>query len=150
MEERRKFPLEQRLKQYIVGQEGAITTVASAIRRQAESATAGCRTGWFCYQSLQWPQLSEGRQRQIQLTIKQEGPSPQWPQLSEGRQSLLQLAVRQEEAVTTGASAIRRQAEHVTAGCKTGGGQHYSGLTASAIKSQAEPATAGWKRPSPQ
>jgi cobalamin-dependent methionine synthase I len=33
MEERRKFPLEQRLKQYIVGQEGAITTVASAIRR---------------------------------------------------------------------------------------------------------------------
>ena len=116
MEERRKFPLEQRLKQYIVGQEGAITTVASAIRRQAESATAGCRTGWFCYQSLQWPQLSEGRQRQIQLTIKQEGPSPQWPQLSEGRQSLLQLAVRQEEAVTTGASAIRRQAEQVTAG----------------------------------
>jgi ATP-dependent Clp protease ATP-binding subunit ClpB len=33
MEERRKFPLEQRLKEYIVGQEGAITTVASAIRR---------------------------------------------------------------------------------------------------------------------
>ena len=33
LEERRKFPLEQRLKQYIVGQEGAITTVASAIRR---------------------------------------------------------------------------------------------------------------------
>jgi len=28
-EERRRFPLEQRLKQYIVGQEGAITTVAS-------------------------------------------------------------------------------------------------------------------------
>lgn len=34
MEERRKFPLEQRLKEYIVGQEGAITTVASAIRRK--------------------------------------------------------------------------------------------------------------------
>ena len=33
MEERRKFPLEQRLKEFIVGQEGAITTVASAIRR---------------------------------------------------------------------------------------------------------------------
>jgi hypothetical protein len=29
-EERRRFPLEQRLKQYIVGQEGAITTVASS------------------------------------------------------------------------------------------------------------------------
>jgi ATP-dependent Clp protease ATP-binding subunit ClpB len=28
-EERRKFPLEQRLKQRIVGQEGPITTVAS-------------------------------------------------------------------------------------------------------------------------
>ncbi|GFG28773.1 hypothetical protein Cfor_10764, partial [Coptotermes formosanus] len=33
-EERRRFPLEQRLKQYIVGQEGAITTVASTIRRK--------------------------------------------------------------------------------------------------------------------
>ncbi|XP_014291431.1 mitochondrial disaggregase [Halyomorpha halys] len=33
-EERRKFPLEQRLKQYIVGQEGAISIVASAIRRK--------------------------------------------------------------------------------------------------------------------
>ena len=28
-EERRKFPLEQRLKQYIIGQEGAINTVAA-------------------------------------------------------------------------------------------------------------------------
>jgi len=34
MEERRKFPLEQRLKEFIVGQEGPITTVASAIRRK--------------------------------------------------------------------------------------------------------------------
>ncbi|XP_014259269.1 caseinolytic peptidase B protein homolog isoform X1 [Cimex lectularius] len=33
-EERRKFPLEQRLKKYIVGQEGAISLVASAIRRK--------------------------------------------------------------------------------------------------------------------
>nr|CAD7405391.1 unnamed protein product [Timema poppensis] len=33
-EERRRFPLEQRLKQHIVGQEGAIATVASAIRRK--------------------------------------------------------------------------------------------------------------------
>ncbi|XP_049763291.1 caseinolytic peptidase B protein homolog [Schistocerca cancellata] len=33
-EERRKFPLEQRLKEHIVGQEGAITTTASAIRRK--------------------------------------------------------------------------------------------------------------------
>jgi len=32
--ERRKFPLEQRLKEFIVGQEGPITTVASAIRRK--------------------------------------------------------------------------------------------------------------------
>lgn len=38
-EERRRFPLEQRLKQYIVGQEGAITTVASAIRRK--------ENGWY-------------------------------------------------------------------------------------------------------
>ena len=28
-EERRKFPLEQRLKQFIIGQEGAINTVAA-------------------------------------------------------------------------------------------------------------------------
>ena len=28
-EERRKFPLEQRIKEHIIGQEGAITTVAS-------------------------------------------------------------------------------------------------------------------------
>ncbi|XP_044729469.1 caseinolytic peptidase B protein homolog [Chrysoperla carnea] len=33
-EERRRFPLEQRLKQFIVGQENAITVVASAIRRK--------------------------------------------------------------------------------------------------------------------
>lgn len=33
-EERLMFPLEQRLKQHIVGQEGAITTVASTIRRK--------------------------------------------------------------------------------------------------------------------
>ncbi|BET01516.1 AAA domain (Cdc48 subfamily) [Nesidiocoris tenuis] len=33
-EERRKFPLEQRLKQFIIGQEAAIATVASAIRRK--------------------------------------------------------------------------------------------------------------------
>ncbi|RVE42537.1 hypothetical protein evm_012817 [Chilo suppressalis] len=33
-EERRRFPLEQRLKQYIVGQEGAIETVAAAVRRK--------------------------------------------------------------------------------------------------------------------
>lgn len=29
-EERRRFPLEQRIKEVIVGQEGAITTVASS------------------------------------------------------------------------------------------------------------------------
>jgi ATP-dependent Clp protease ATP-binding subunit ClpB len=34
MEERRRFPLEMRLKENIVGQESAITTVASAIRRK--------------------------------------------------------------------------------------------------------------------
>lgn len=34
IEERRRFPLEQRLKQYIVGQEGAISIVASTIRRK--------------------------------------------------------------------------------------------------------------------
>lgn len=33
-EERRKFPLEQRLKQYIVGQEAAISIVASTLRRK--------------------------------------------------------------------------------------------------------------------
>lgn len=33
-EERRRFPLEQRIKQHIVGQEGAITTVAATIRRK--------------------------------------------------------------------------------------------------------------------
>jgi len=34
LEERRKFPIEMRLKEHIVGQESAITTVASAIRRK--------------------------------------------------------------------------------------------------------------------
>jgi len=34
VEERRKFPIEQRLKQHIVGQEGAISIVAAAIRRK--------------------------------------------------------------------------------------------------------------------
>ncbi|XP_026302171.1 caseinolytic peptidase B protein homolog [Apis mellifera] len=34
IEERRRFPLEQRLKQYIVGQAGAISIVASTIRRK--------------------------------------------------------------------------------------------------------------------
>ncbi|KAF4085709.1 hypothetical protein AMELA_G00098080 [Ameiurus melas] len=34
LEERRRFPLERRLKEHIIGQEGAITTVASAIRRK--------------------------------------------------------------------------------------------------------------------
>ncbi|KAK1135965.1 hypothetical protein K0M31_000536 [Melipona bicolor] len=34
LEERRRFPLEQRLKQYIVGQTGAISIVASTIRRK--------------------------------------------------------------------------------------------------------------------
>ncbi|KAL1116184.1 hypothetical protein AAG570_005679, partial [Ranatra chinensis] len=33
-EERRRYPIEQRLKQHIVGQEAAIATVASAIRRK--------------------------------------------------------------------------------------------------------------------
>ena len=34
LDERRKFPLEMRLKEHIVGQESAINTVASAIRRK--------------------------------------------------------------------------------------------------------------------
>merc|ERR1712226_955152 len=34
IEERRRFPLEMRLKENIVGQEGAISTVASTIRRK--------------------------------------------------------------------------------------------------------------------
>ncbi|XP_022904818.1 mitochondrial disaggregase-like [Onthophagus taurus] len=34
LEERRRFPLEDRLKQFIVGQEGAITTVAATVRRK--------------------------------------------------------------------------------------------------------------------
>lgn len=33
-EERRRFPLEQRLKQFIVGQQGAINNVAAAVRRK--------------------------------------------------------------------------------------------------------------------
>ena len=39
MEERRKFPLEQRLKEHIIGQEGAINNVAAAIRRK--------ENGWY-------------------------------------------------------------------------------------------------------
>ncbi|KAK4314604.1 hypothetical protein Pmani_014115 [Petrolisthes manimaculis] len=39
VEERRKFPLEQRIKQRIIGQEGAITTVCGAIRRK--------ENGWY-------------------------------------------------------------------------------------------------------
>ncbi|XP_064414101.1 mitochondrial disaggregase isoform X2 [Latimeria chalumnae] len=38
-EERRRFPLEQRLKEYIIGQESAIATVAAAIRRK--------ENGWY-------------------------------------------------------------------------------------------------------
>lgn len=38
-EERRRFPLERRLKEHIIGQEGAINTVASAIRRK--------ENGWY-------------------------------------------------------------------------------------------------------
>ncbi|XP_033116318.1 caseinolytic peptidase B protein homolog, partial [Anneissia japonica] len=34
LEERRRYPLEQRLKENIIGQEGAITTVAATIRRK--------------------------------------------------------------------------------------------------------------------
>ncbi|XP_018320048.1 caseinolytic peptidase B protein homolog isoform X2 [Agrilus planipennis] len=34
LEERRRFPLEERLKEHIVGQQGAITTVAATIRRK--------------------------------------------------------------------------------------------------------------------
>ncbi|XP_072170827.1 mitochondrial disaggregase-like [Diadema setosum] len=33
-EERRRYPLEQRLKEHIIGQEGAIATVAAAVRRK--------------------------------------------------------------------------------------------------------------------
>ncbi|XP_036392876.1 caseinolytic peptidase B protein homolog [Megalops cyprinoides] len=38
-EERRRFPLEKRLREHIIGQEGAINTVASAIRRK--------ENGWY-------------------------------------------------------------------------------------------------------
>ncbi|KAL4229976.1 hypothetical protein ACF0H5_010365 [Mactra antiquata] len=38
-EERRRYPLEQRLKEHIIGQEGAINTVASAIRSK--------ENGWY-------------------------------------------------------------------------------------------------------
>ena len=40
-EERKKFPLEQRLKEFIVGQEGPIATVASAIRRKENGWSDG-------------------------------------------------------------------------------------------------------------
>lgn len=39
LEERRKFPLEQRLKEHIIGQEGAINNVSAAIRRK--------ENGWY-------------------------------------------------------------------------------------------------------
>ncbi|XP_069059867.1 mitochondrial disaggregase [Pleurodeles waltl] len=39
LEERRRFPLEQRLKEHIIGQESAIATVAAAIRRK--------ENGWY-------------------------------------------------------------------------------------------------------
>lgn len=38
-EERRRFPLEQRLKEHIIGQESAIATVGAAIRRK--------ENGWY-------------------------------------------------------------------------------------------------------
>nr|XP_022325066.1 caseinolytic peptidase B protein homolog [Crassostrea virginica] len=38
-EERRKFPLEQRLREHIIGQDGAINTVSAAIRRK--------ENGWY-------------------------------------------------------------------------------------------------------
>ncbi|XP_066555321.1 mitochondrial disaggregase [Amia ocellicauda] len=38
-EERRRFPLERRLREHIIGQEGAISTVAAAIRRK--------ENGWY-------------------------------------------------------------------------------------------------------
>ena len=41
MEERRRFPLEQKLKQFIVGQEGAVSTVAAAIRRYNRTDRVG-------------------------------------------------------------------------------------------------------------
>lgn len=34
MEERRRYPLERRLKEHIVGQEGPITAAAAAVRRR--------------------------------------------------------------------------------------------------------------------
>ena len=39
VEERRRFPLEQRLKEHIIGQESAIATVGAAIRRK--------ENGWY-------------------------------------------------------------------------------------------------------
>ncbi|XP_017490814.1 PREDICTED: caseinolytic peptidase B protein homolog, partial [Rhagoletis zephyria] len=39
LESRRKFPLEQRIREVIIGQEGAITTVAAAIRRKENGWT---------------------------------------------------------------------------------------------------------------
>lgn len=41
LQERRRFPLEQRLKEFIVGQEGPIATVASAVRRKENGWTDG-------------------------------------------------------------------------------------------------------------
>ncbi|XP_050304628.1 caseinolytic peptidase B protein homolog [Anthonomus grandis grandis] len=41
LEERRKFPLEDRLKRYIVGQEGAIAVVAATVRRKENGWTDG-------------------------------------------------------------------------------------------------------------
>ncbi len=39
VEERRRFPLEKRLQEAMVGQDGAITTVAAAIRRKENGWT---------------------------------------------------------------------------------------------------------------
>lgn len=39
LESRRKFPLEDRIREVIIGQEGAITTVAAAIRRKENGWT---------------------------------------------------------------------------------------------------------------
>ncbi|NXV38244.1 CLPB protein, partial [Rissa tridactyla] len=46
VEERRRFPLEQRLKEHIIGQESAIATVGAAIRRKRRWAS-GERSGSF-------------------------------------------------------------------------------------------------------
>jgi len=62
MEERRKYPLEVRLKEHIVGQEGPITAAAAAIRRREMGWTddehpmvflflgsSGIGKEWFCH-----------------------------------------------------------------------------------------------------